>query len=466
MKKGITIVFIANMINMVISVFNSFFLPKYLSIETYGYYKVFQLYVGYLGIAHLGFVDGIYLKYGGINIKEINGKEVLKSSCTLRNMQFILSLMIVVVSAVLKDPIVLFLALTCIPINMIAFYKNFFLATGEFEKYGTTISLIPLITFISNIFFMFVLKTDNYILYMAAYLFANVLIYLWLEFKSIKVFGDYKIFSFDFHILKSNIAAGISLTLGNFVSVLITSIDRWCIQMWMSISEFSFYSFAVSLENLFNVCVSAVTATMYNYLCKTQDDKKIIKLKSYCIIMGVYLVAVAFPAKFIIKLWIPKYIGSLACMFILICAHSFYFVIKAVYVNLYKAKGQQKHYFYQMIQILIIAAISNTVFYFLVSKTIEAIAFASLCTAVVWYFMCYYELRSIRGNIKETITLVVCAVYYLICGIYVENPILGCCVYLFGITIIVVSLCKNEFLEIVDFGKDQIYSIINKLKKK
>lgn len=56
MKKGITIVFVANIINMFFSVITSFILPKYLSIESYGYYKVFQLYVNYLGIAHLGYI--------------------------------------------------------------------------------------------------------------------------------------------------------------------------------------------------------------------------------------------------------------------------------------------------------------------------------------------------------------------------------------------------------------------------
>lgn len=55
----------------------SFFLPRYLSIESYGYYKVFQLYVNYLGIAHLGFVDGIYLKYGGREIRDIDADELL-----------------------------------------------------------------------------------------------------------------------------------------------------------------------------------------------------------------------------------------------------------------------------------------------------------------------------------------------------------------------------------------------------
>lgn len=36
MKKGITIVFVANIINMFFSVITSFILPKYLSIESYG----------------------------------------------------------------------------------------------------------------------------------------------------------------------------------------------------------------------------------------------------------------------------------------------------------------------------------------------------------------------------------------------------------------------------------------------
>ena len=46
LKKGIMLVFIANLLNLVISLVNGFILPKYLSVESYADIKTYQLYAG------------------------------------------------------------------------------------------------------------------------------------------------------------------------------------------------------------------------------------------------------------------------------------------------------------------------------------------------------------------------------------------------------------------------------------
>ena len=50
LSKGIIQVIIANIINLIISIGNGFFLPKYLSVESYADYKIFILYISYVGI--------------------------------------------------------------------------------------------------------------------------------------------------------------------------------------------------------------------------------------------------------------------------------------------------------------------------------------------------------------------------------------------------------------------------------
>lgn len=64
LKKGLVLVFIANAINLCISLINGFVLPKYLSVETYADIKTYQLYSNYIGVLALGYCDGLYLKYG------------------------------------------------------------------------------------------------------------------------------------------------------------------------------------------------------------------------------------------------------------------------------------------------------------------------------------------------------------------------------------------------------------------
>ena len=449
MKKGITIVFIANVINMLFSVITSFVLPKYLSIESYGYYKVFQLYVNYLGILHLGYVDGIYLRYGGKEIGNINKNEIKESASTLRFAQLLLSTVLLLISIIFRNPIAVFLCLSLLPINMISFYKNLFQATGEFKEYGVVISILPLLLFASDMVLLFVIGTDDYIWYILIAFASNMILAVCLEIRSVKIFGKTRLFSFNVKMLKENIKSGITLTIGNFASIMITSIDRWCIQWLMSISDFSFYSFAVSVENLFNVCVSAITTTLYNYLCKEKNVSRIIRIKKFCSIIGVYLISIAFPVKFIIKHWLIKYDNSIDCLFILICAHSFFFVVKAIYINLYKARSKQKHYLAQMILVLIVATATNLIGYFVITRKIETFAYASLLTAVIWYFICFFEFKDIRDNGFEAFVLILCSIFYLLSGLYINDSIIGFVTYIFFTSFILLIFERDYFFDFI-----------------
>lgn len=78
LQKGIVAVLIANLVNVAFSLATNFLLPKYLSIESYAGIKEFQLYVSYVGLFHLGFVDGIYLKYGGKTLEKMLTKSFLR----------------------------------------------------------------------------------------------------------------------------------------------------------------------------------------------------------------------------------------------------------------------------------------------------------------------------------------------------------------------------------------------------
>ena len=60
----------ANVISLLFNLLTSFLLPKYLSVDGYAAIKTFQLYVVYVGLLHLGYADGMYLKYG----RHLSGK--------------------------------------------------------------------------------------------------------------------------------------------------------------------------------------------------------------------------------------------------------------------------------------------------------------------------------------------------------------------------------------------------------
>ena len=71
-KTGMLKVLIANVVNLIIGLLSSFILPKFLSINSYAEIKTFQLYVSYIGLLHFGYVDALYLLYGGQEINKID----------------------------------------------------------------------------------------------------------------------------------------------------------------------------------------------------------------------------------------------------------------------------------------------------------------------------------------------------------------------------------------------------------
>ena len=65
--KNIFQVMMSNCSTILSGVFIGLLIPKIISVEGYGFYKTFTLYMTYVGIFHLGIADGIVLKYGGFD---------------------------------------------------------------------------------------------------------------------------------------------------------------------------------------------------------------------------------------------------------------------------------------------------------------------------------------------------------------------------------------------------------------
>ena len=71
MKKGILQIFISNVIFLICGMINNFVLPKFLSVEAYAGIKSYMLYIGYAYFLAFGFIEGMFLKYGGKTIKDV-----------------------------------------------------------------------------------------------------------------------------------------------------------------------------------------------------------------------------------------------------------------------------------------------------------------------------------------------------------------------------------------------------------
>lgn len=227
LKKGLMYVLIANFINLGFNLITNFVLPKELSVESYATIKTFQLYVSYAGLFHFGFVDGMYLKYGGKNVKEIRGEDLKTNLSTLRFFEIFVTLICTIVALFLRREVLAFFALSILPLNLANYFKQLYQATGEFSLYGKIMNANTILIFFANMMWIYLIKTDN----AQCFLLSNVIVYfiVWiaLELNCRKlVAGEHRGTSFSLNELINNIKGGILLTVGNLSSVVLTSMDR------------------------------------------------------------------------------------------------------------------------------------------------------------------------------------------------------------------------------------------------
>lgn len=457
LKKGLFYVLLANIINLGFNLITNFVLPKKLSVDSYAIIKTFQLYVSYVGLFHFGFVDGMYLKYGGKSVREISHKDLQTNLSTLRMFQIIITVICVILAVFFKQEILIFFSLSILPLNLANYFKQLYQATGEFSLYGKIMNVNTILIFIANMMWIFLFKVDDGIYFLLSNVIVYVVVWIVLELNCRKFLGkqrEGKLFSIK--ELINNIKAGILLTVGNLSSVSLTSMDRWFVKALMNNLAFAQYSFAVSMENFMNVAVTPVTITLYNYFCKTTDIKEIRKMRNCVMLFAAAIVACAFPARFILEVYLNKYIDSAQVMFLLFSAQIFYIIIKSIYVNLYKAQKKQHIYFIKLVIIIAIGFVFNVICY-QVYKVKESFAVGTLLSAMCWYFLCLPDFKWLKYDLKEMLYPFIQVIVFLSCG-FIFSAIPGFIIYVLETIIVsyiflpkeikyVINIVKKKFLK-------------------
>ncbi len=393
LARGVLIILISNVVNMFFGIITNLILPKYLSVESYAGIKTYQLYLAYVGILHFGFVDGIYLKYGGKEISDLSVDSIKTSISSFRLFQCAILGIGAILALIIHDYILLIVAMMVLPTNMLNFYKYLFQACGEYSAYGRVINVVSFATFAINFSFVFFLRTDNHYMYLIGYLVLNFCIWLVIEVQFLhKHHMSNALIKFSKSDLIENMRNGILLTLGNFTSTITTTMDRWFVKLLIGTTSFAQYGFAVSMENFLNTAVTPVSITLYNALCKDDTKENVRRYRGYVTLFASLIVASAFPIKLIAEYYLTKYYDSIKTVVLLFGSQMFYVVVKSVYVNLYKARKQQKRYFIKLLISLGCGLLFN-VFAYYIWNIKEAYAVATLLSAIAWYILVQFDFK-------------------------------------------------------------------------
>ena len=149
----------ANIVSTLVSIIIVLLLPKLISVQTYGEWQLYIFYSFYLGFFHFGWLDGIYLRYGGYSFNEINK---IKFSNQLYAL-VIFTIFIVVILYMgcdfiicsYKASIIKFVILALLP-TIILTYNSIVLQIGNEIKQYAKLIIFERVTFLILIFFYFI----------------------------------------------------------------------------------------------------------------------------------------------------------------------------------------------------------------------------------------------------------------------------------------------------------------------
>ncbi|KLU62676.1 GDSL-like lipase/acylhydrolase [Peptococcaceae bacterium CEB3] len=403
LKRDIARVFSSNVIALLVGIITGFLVPAFLPLDQYAYLKTFTLYIGYVGILHFGFIDGLYIKYGGKREEELD-KSILKGEHRfLLFLQLAVTMVFLALGIAFKDGILIAFSLAIIPTNMRTLFQFLFQALGQFGLYSKIALLTPNLLLLTNLFLIYVLRINNFWPFVFGSLGVYYIVFIGLEIMFLRRVRGCKPLN-DNKELINNFRVGIFVMTGNLSALLFYSMDRWFVKLLFSISSFAYYSFAISMMSIVNVLISSITMTFYPYLVRNQEEDLLKKIKTGLLVIGTVASGAYFVFAFIVRVFMKKYIPSLDIISILFAECPAVIVINALYVNLYKARKRERQYFFTVFRMLAVTLVLNAVSVLLYKRP-QSIALATTLSFYVWYVFSSRHFDALKIRAKELIYL-------------------------------------------------------------
>ena len=323
--ENITYTFTANILTMLISIIMTLILPKFLGVTDYSYYQLYIFFISYVGFFHFGWIDGIYLKIGGMEYNDLEKSNYVTQFWMLNLLEIIIAAIISIFALFtiknIDKSFVLISTSVCGVITILRTYLLFILqSTNRIKEYAKYTRVDRFIYFALVIVFLFLgFKNYKIILYIDIFSKLVALVLCANKMKDI-VFGKLNISKNTLLEIFENISIGIKLMLANIASTLIIGVVRFGIQKNWDIETFGKISLTLNISNLLMTFINAVAVIMFPLLRREEESNlpKIYVILRNTLMIFLYMMLIFYyPIKLILSTWLPQYADSLRYMALL-----------------------------------------------------------------------------------------------------------------------------------------------------
>lgn len=328
--RNISYSFIANILSMFAGIVSILVFPKFIGIDSFGYYQLYLFYIGYVTLTSLGWSDGNYLHIGGKTYNSLNKNEQSTQFWMLAGVEVVLYMLfsIKLYGTISTDKgYVLLLTCACAVFMNMRYYLTLVLqATNRIKEYSQLIiieRIIPLILSLAIILGGY--RGYSFLIWIDVFgRFLSIALGLWYCKDLIFVLPKptFKICSLSV----KNMFAGSMVLLATLSSSLIIGAVRFGIEKHWDIITFSKVSLTISISNMATRAINAIGIVMFPTLRRTDPES----LPTLYSLMNTGLMALIFaalifyyPCAEMLKLWLPQYADSVryAAILLPVCAY-------------------------------------------------------------------------------------------------------------------------------------------------
>ncbi|MCP4607337.1 MAG: oligosaccharide flippase family protein [Planctomycetes bacterium] len=375
---------------------------KYLSTEDYGYWQLFRLYSSYFGLLHLGFIDGLLVRWAGKELHRL-GSEIGMAITFLTCELLLVILPLALALCLLTGPPLKFIALMILVNAFIMCLFTFFKFAAQAARKFRLLTAIEVgrgFLFIIIVVLLFAFNCMEYQFIIIAFLASFVVAFFVLAFQFRK-YLRWRPYPSLWAYGRENINIGIFVLLGNLIIMLFLTIDRLMVSAIFTIEQFATYAFAIMITVVVYTLVNAISQVFFPNLSAMTNEFQLWAYrtgKQTIILCWAAILVLYFPISEVVDIFVSRYIESLPIMKILLCTVGFGSLIQILHVNYYKVHRMQRRYFFWGITALVISAILNLLAIKLFD-TLESVAVATLIGFGIWYIINELNLKSV---VKES----------------------------------------------------------------
>lgn len=391
-KKNIVWVLVTNCMILAVGIISAFFLPKYVSVATYAQYKTYTLYVSYLGCFHLGFNNGIYLKYGNLDYKDIPYNRFKGYTRFLFVMQIIAQIILFGILGFFTrdnyfDTPFFYIVLNLLAVNVRCYFSYINLFTKRF-KLDCIIQLVNNILNFSLMALLLFIKCNDYQWYLIAITAGNFIVLFLSMITAKEITFDLSIKTKnDFNDIADLIKSGFMVMLSEYMGLIILGIDSIMVNRWFDTRTYSMYAFAITLINAMFQVVMLCSKLIFPYLSrgKRENFKMYYSLMiKLVIVLASFLCGITALSKILIPIYLDKYNHSIPIIIILGATLSIKCIQELVFGNFYKVMRLEKHYLLNNFVILVISLAIGAGAY-LIWHEMFALAYGVVLSYFIWF---------------------------------------------------------------------------------